>query len=224
MDPVTPNSSGGTFNRYWYANGNPYKFIDPDGRAPCTGTRIGTCVNGTTVTGLSSSQLRAVQRNPQAYISRLNEIPNKQSSEADSVRYFARSARPVTAVTGREVGADIANVGSGSKPFTVVNFRLGDSKGVKAGQAYVGPGIRTAIAHTHPFNSNFSGAGNAIWDRGWRGSFATNGDMERALSAGVNAYVTLPDGGILKFDFMKMSSDRTSDNILNALDYITRLP
>src|SRR5690606_5430220 len=32
VDPVTPISPGGTFNRYWYANANPYKFTDPDGR------------------------------------------------------------------------------------------------------------------------------------------------------------------------------------------------
>src|SRR5690606_27126113 len=27
---------GGTFNRYWYANANPYRFTDPDGRYICT--------------------------------------------------------------------------------------------------------------------------------------------------------------------------------------------
>lgn len=33
MAPVTASSfNGGNFNRYWYANNNPYTFIDPDGR------------------------------------------------------------------------------------------------------------------------------------------------------------------------------------------------
>lgn len=33
VDPVTAYSSAGAnFNRYWYANDNPYKFTDPDGR------------------------------------------------------------------------------------------------------------------------------------------------------------------------------------------------
>jgi RHS repeat-associated protein len=32
VDPVTANSMGGNFNRYWYANNNPYRFRDPDGR------------------------------------------------------------------------------------------------------------------------------------------------------------------------------------------------
>ncbi|KAB8198238.1 hypothetical protein FKV24_003090, partial [Lysobacter maris] len=38
-DPVTPYGSPvGQFNRYRYANNNPYRFYDPDGR--CTGSRI----------------------------------------------------------------------------------------------------------------------------------------------------------------------------------------
>ena len=33
VDPVTADpKSGANFNRYWYADNNPYKFVDPDGR------------------------------------------------------------------------------------------------------------------------------------------------------------------------------------------------
>jgi RHS repeat-associated protein len=31
-DPLVASSTGGNFNRYWYGNNNPYKFVDPDGR------------------------------------------------------------------------------------------------------------------------------------------------------------------------------------------------
>jgi RHS repeat-associated protein len=35
VDPVAADvNSGGNFNRYWYADNNPYRFTDPDGRAP----------------------------------------------------------------------------------------------------------------------------------------------------------------------------------------------
>jgi RHS repeat-associated protein len=40
VDPVTANpKNGGNFNRYWYASGNPYKFIDPDGRYGCEASK-----------------------------------------------------------------------------------------------------------------------------------------------------------------------------------------
>lgn len=35
VDPVTADgATGANFNRYWYGNNNPYRFTDPDGRAP----------------------------------------------------------------------------------------------------------------------------------------------------------------------------------------------
>jgi len=35
VDPVgVDTSNGSNFSRYWYANNNPYRFTDPDGRSP----------------------------------------------------------------------------------------------------------------------------------------------------------------------------------------------
>ena len=35
-DPMGVDAgTGGNFNRYWYANNNPYRFTDPDGRIAC---------------------------------------------------------------------------------------------------------------------------------------------------------------------------------------------
>lgn len=43
VDPVQPDTkTGANFNRYWYANDNPYRFIDPEGRE-CT--TVGKQVN-----------------------------------------------------------------------------------------------------------------------------------------------------------------------------------
>ncbi len=68
VDPVTADgNTGGNFNRYWYANNNPYRFTDPDGRAACpTGTRI--CYDsprterGTTPQAGPSSQQQGVDK------------------------------------------------------------------------------------------------------------------------------------------------------------------
>lgn len=47
-DPVPANPNNGTnFNRYWYANNNPYKFTDPDGRYA---ERTWTSENSVTIT------------------------------------------------------------------------------------------------------------------------------------------------------------------------------
>jgi len=35
VDPVgVDTGTGGNFNRYWYGNNNPYRYVDPDGRVP----------------------------------------------------------------------------------------------------------------------------------------------------------------------------------------------
>lgn len=44
-DPVQANPNNGqNFNRYWYGNNNPYRFIDPDGRAACP-KGVGGCID-----------------------------------------------------------------------------------------------------------------------------------------------------------------------------------
>ncbi|MBL8296833.1 MAG: hypothetical protein JNN30_00665, partial [Rhodanobacteraceae bacterium] len=43
-DPVAANP--GSFNRYWYANNNPYKNVDPDGRNPIAGAAAGCALTG----------------------------------------------------------------------------------------------------------------------------------------------------------------------------------
>lgn len=44
IDPVAADpNSGANFNRYWYANNNPYRFIDPDGRKTYDCTEQASC-------------------------------------------------------------------------------------------------------------------------------------------------------------------------------------
>lgn len=210
VDPVKAYSNPvGQFHRYRYANGNPYRFTDPDGRLACGqdwDCRMSQHSGGM---GFSSKWISKVAKNPDAAIAKFNSTSNSQNSEAKSARYFARTAGLVTRATGREVGADIARLG-GSK-HTVVNYVLGTKAGVEQPASYSGPGVRVAIAHTHPGNASFSGRPAAYSD-GWRGGFY-EGDTERALAATevnsipVNAYVVGLEGGIHKFDMRTMWQD-----------------
>ncbi|WP_223629792.1 RHS repeat-associated core domain-containing protein [Thermomonas beijingensis] len=60
VDPVTATSVGGNFNRYWYANNNPYRFTDPDGRQACDG--ISTCRVATEERLVASGQMTQQQK------------------------------------------------------------------------------------------------------------------------------------------------------------------
>lgn len=229
-DPVGANTGMG-FNRYGYANNNPYRFTDPDGRRACGQDWDCRMAQQSGDVSFSRGELNAAKRNPEGFIKRLNERPNAQRTERGSGRYFARSAMPVTVATGREVGADIVNMGGGDKPFSVVNFALGDpprgdgSGSVVQGQSYSGPGTRVAIAHTHPINNAFSGWRGCHCNGGWRGGFI-RGDLERALSADANAYVAVPNGGLLRFDLQSMKDDVASspDAYISASSYFSVSP
>jgi RHS repeat-associated protein len=74
VDPVTAYSNGDAryFNRYWYGAGNPYKFLDPDGRRIVhTGTREEKRESRRLVKDIKKSGpegrafIRALQKDPQ---------------------------------------------------------------------------------------------------------------------------------------------------------------
>jgi hypothetical protein len=66
-DPVQADpNAGDNFNRYWYANNNPYKFTDPDGRQSCL-----------------------ICRNPVAFINEGMKSPKAQASLNNAVTTVA---------------------------------------------------------------------------------------------------------------------------------------
>lgn len=126
----------------------------------------------------------------------------------------------MTLATGIEVGSDIAKLGPDQ--FRVVNYTLGDkvSWGAGAGtviqgQSYSGPGIRRAIAHTHPVDTAFSYWKGSCWCNGkWEGSLY-RGDLERARSSGVNSYAA---GRMMK------DGTEIADSYISAESYFFEVP
>ncbi|WAC63611.1 RHS repeat-associated core domain-containing protein [Pseudoxanthomonas sp. SL93] len=93
IDPVSADSIGGAnFNRYWYANNNPYRFTDPDGRYTCdtAGTRIRCPIHG---------NAQNSQKTP-GHASTSQRIANKEAARpgAKSVHLNQR----LTTVTGNQ--------------------------------------------------------------------------------------------------------------------------
>lgn len=58
VDPVTAYSNPvGAFNRYWYANNNPYKFTDPDGRETFDCRGKGSCASEIKISDLKRGDI-----------------------------------------------------------------------------------------------------------------------------------------------------------------------
>jgi RHS repeat-associated protein len=79
-DPILPSSdTSANFNRYWYANNNPFRFTDPDGRLPggCD-SGVGGCSQGSFFVGDAPARVR----------------PSKESETPKEPRAVAASATP----------------------------------------------------------------------------------------------------------------------------------
>jgi RHS repeat-associated protein len=61
LDPkLTDVNSGGGFNRYVYANSNPYRYTDPDGRDACEGQSARICIRSDTYNERTSNNQTTV--------------------------------------------------------------------------------------------------------------------------------------------------------------------
>jgi RHS repeat-associated protein len=107
VDPVTAHEKPGeNFNRYWYANNNPYRFTDPDGREiRPTGTRaeIRTI----------NRALRKIEISNPASRARMQEL--RGSAHVHTIRFPQPGEAPENKTTGVRANESVPGVGTGSE-------------------------------------------------------------------------------------------------------------
>lgn len=114
VDPVTAYAKPGlNFNRYWYANNNPYKFTDPDGRYVCSGPGKDECETFDKAIDLAkkaseSSNLTAQQR---------KELKN-------AVDFFGEKGDARIQVSFGDLNGDFAQINTDTQGKGSVTFDL----------------------------------------------------------------------------------------------------
>lgn len=140
VDPVgaDPNT-GANFNRYWYANNNPYKFTDPDGRYVCKGS-ASDC-------GMVSEALKLVEKaasnpsNTASQSDRLNKVVGFYGAAGDDNGVTVKISDSSTGVVGG--GAST----SGGKATIGVEMRAIEAGSGGSSSASFGPRLGGVMAH-----------------------------------------------------------------------------
>ncbi len=207
VDPVTAYSNPvGAFNRYWYGNNNPYKFMDPDGRRACgkdttcaleQGARGGVLMaNG----GRSErSQQQAETVGKAATTAANNALSSIQEREFKTPGSAARAWDDRVRRIADKFDTEIASRIFYSKDGVVLGSATSDGLRFSVNPDFSsGPtpySITAGFVHTHPTMSLFSGndLNYAIGQYRRANGWTRNGQFDQS------AIVTLPGGRVVEW-------------------------
>ena len=88
-DPVDVSTTNGSnFNRYWYANNNPYKYVDPDGRAPACAVPgiMQACIAAVVATAKAVLYVGTAAATAVGALVVYNEVANDAANQAEADR------------------------------------------------------------------------------------------------------------------------------------------
>lgn len=176
VDPVTAvDLPVPQFNRYRYANGNPYRYFDPDGRLGCTGSRIKSACDGTGMAWTSVRSPLDTGRNKQSSASSSSSPRAAQGYTAEQ-RARAQQAGEIAVSTIAALAMQIPEMfpdgGSSDLSSIALIFAL------KTEASEIGPLISAA---NKPFNSS----GLSVAARAWEKHAGRPGGSFAVLKGGI---------------------------------------
>lgn len=203
-DPVTPLGRGsGQFNRYRYANGNPVKNVDPDGRH-CTGTHIKSVCEAGGVAGLVTSTAGAGAARQANHALKQADAFRPFDSRSKMYGVWAENVEPVSESWGVEIASLIYKAGRGrlrlgpahsdGRPTSVSGVFNTASRGVD----------EAGFIHTHPRRPIMSSADMLVQKSTGEvfsgGPNSYYGDLSTAVNREVDA-VMVRNGKIYEFSY-----------------------
>lgn len=224
VDPVTATSDPvGMFSRYRYANGNPYAYVDPDGRRACGQSTTCRLLQGESgsVTAVRADSGGQKDRSDQAAKAVAARAAAEATTRTDGLRdrkfptagaaarAWFNAVMPAATRHSTEIGvrifqgfnkeARLGNPVTDGKMFSIEYTTLMSSTSV-LGPAY--PAI--GYAHTHPGTSSFSRADLAVAGQ----MFAETG---RSQGLDFEAFVGLSNGTVYGWSYLQNRGKRDAD-------------